>query len=250
MVPSVQIFPVPADVISSRLDAPSRLVNTSTEANFTPLGEWAGSYTCEQGYTGGSMKITHMEGKDFEGTFKFYPTPKNSEVPAGEYHINGQYDKATHRILINPGKWISRPPNYYNTVMVGSFDPVRDSFSAFFQGISGCTSFEAKRAGEPYIDSSVVKHKRKPAHKKRRRAHKPMSMGTLTLPPIMDGTAPPLPAPVKAAVAPVTRHPVVLTPLPPGITSSLPAPVTPGKHPAVPLDIKDPGGITLSAPGK
>jgi hypothetical protein len=112
-------------------------------ADFSPVGDWVGSYTCHQGTTGGTLRITNMRGNQFEGTFRFYPTPKNAYVPAGRYNVYGDYDGDTYRILINPGKWLERPNDYYNTIMIGSFDPVAHTFSGYFQGINGCTSFEA-----------------------------------------------------------------------------------------------------------
>jgi hypothetical protein len=222
LVPSVQIFPVPQDVVSQRLEMPSHMLTRAADEAFTPLGEWVGSYTCQQGYTGGSMQITHLEGKDFEGSFKFYPTPKNPNVPAGAYHIYGQYDKTSHRILINPGKWIDRPANFYNTVITGAFDPARDTFSAYFQGISGCTSFEAKRAGEPYVDTaSRKKTKKKHVVKKKKPVHKPFPTGTLEMPTLTPPPAAPVTAPAAAPLTPVS--------------TSMPAPDTSS-------------GITLSAP--
>ncbi len=208
LVPSVQIFPVPGDVVSQHLEMPGKMITRAAAENFTPLGEWVGSYTCQQGYTGGSMQITHLDGKNFEGTFRFYPTPKNVNVPKGMYHIYGQYDAASHRILINPGKWIDRPPAYYNTVIVGSFEPTRDSFSAYFQGISGCTSFEAKRAGEPYVDVAAKKplpKKKKRIVKKKKAAMKPHPTSMLGMPSLIaPATAAPVSAPAPAPVSAVT----------------------------------------------
>jgi hypothetical protein len=252
LVPSVQTFPVPQDVVSSRLDAPGRMVTKATGDNFTPLGEWVGSYTCDQGFTGGAIQITHLKGKDFEGVFKFYPTVKNRNVQAGSYYIYGQYDNASHRILINPGKWINHPANYYNTVIVGSFDPLKGSFSAYFQGISGCTSLEAKRVGAPIVDTGAKKaHKKKHVVKKKQAVKKPAPSATTAEPVV------PVPAPVvPAALTPAPATPVAVpsvTPLP--ATSSAPAPV-PSMVPVTPvpgptsLNDKYQDGITLSAPMK
>ncbi len=112
--------------------------------NFSPVGDWVGTYTCTQGTTGGTLHIASLKGDQFEGTLRFYPTPKNPYVPTGKYNVYGEYDRDTNRILINPGKWITRPPNYFNTIIIGSFDPVAKTFSGYFQGINGCTSFEAR----------------------------------------------------------------------------------------------------------
>lgn len=73
----------------------------------------------------------------------------------GKYEVFGEYDRDGQRILINPGKWIEHPRNYYNTIMIGSFDPSNRSFSAYFQGITGCTSFEAHQGGQTLLASEV-----------------------------------------------------------------------------------------------
>ena len=145
---SIQSFP--QDVVTSRLDSmPAANGRRKTAGKaFSPVGAWVGEYTCAQGHTGATLQITQVQSDHFDGTFHFYKTAKSPYVPEGVYKVYGQYDAASQRILINPGPWIERPTDFYTTVMVGSFDPSRQTFSAFFQGVSGCTSFEAHyRAG-------------------------------------------------------------------------------------------------------
>jgi hypothetical protein len=146
---AVQVFPAPVEELTP---VPSFAFPMAEKAGikpiggpFTPEGEWTGSYTCAQGYTGGMLRIEPLHGKDFEGVFKFFPTDKNPSVPEGAYTVYGQYDKDSRRILINPGTWIKRPKDFYNTVIVGIFDPIKQTFSAYFEGVTGCTSFEARR---------------------------------------------------------------------------------------------------------
>jgi hypothetical protein len=130
---------------------------------FTPQGKWTGSYTCSQGTTGATLTIKSLKGEKFDGEFSFYPTSRNPLVPKGRYRVFGEYDKETQRILINPGQWIDRPKGFYNTIMIGSFDSVAKTFSGFFQGITGCTSFEASfQEGT----APAVKEKAKPSKKK------------------------------------------------------------------------------------
>lgn len=157
-------LPREAPVISMRnaatdLRKPIPLTTTRTgkpaHESFSPLGQWSGSYTCAQGATGATLSIDSLKGDQFKGTFHFYPTSKNPDVPDGKYEVSGEYDRDGQRILINPGKWIERPKNYYNTIMIGSFDPSNRSFSAYFQGITGCTSFEAHQGGQTLLASEV-----------------------------------------------------------------------------------------------
>lgn len=220
LAPPVQVFPVAVDAM------PSRLADPKAAANFTPVGEWVGGYTCAQGYTGGTLQIGSLHGKNFEGVFKFYPTVKNPSVPAGSYTVYGQYDAESKRILINPGKWIYRPKNFYNTVIVGGFDPARSTFSAYFQGISGCTSFEATRLDE-YVHNgaAATKQKKHAVKKKKKPVKKPRAaMETITIPPIESQTAP---APANAPV-PETPAPPVAAP------SSTPVPSSPPNAPVPP----------------
>ncbi|MGE3623473.1 MAG: hypothetical protein AB7H77_06355 [Bdellovibrionales bacterium] len=155
------------DVLASELKAvPAEKPVKDKAGNFSPVGKWVGSYSCGQGYTGGTMEITGLSGNKFNGSFRFYPTKKNRKAASGSYQIFGQYDAKSKRILINPGKWIKRPKGYDNTIIVGDFDPANHSFSGFFQGISGCTSFEARRSG---VSHEVAESKagEKPAKKKK-----------------------------------------------------------------------------------
>jgi hypothetical protein len=262
LVPSVQVFQVPNDVVSSHLENLSKASLRPSNGPFSPVGEWIGGYTCAQGFTGGTLKITHLNGKDFEGEFKFYSTPKNQAVPSGAYTVYGQYDSESSRILINPGKWLQRPSNYYNTVIVGAFDPAHDTFSAYFQGISGCTSFEAKRAGEPYVDNrskkkKIIKKKvvKKTAPKPKMITSPSLNVPVTTVPaPSSAAPVPPLqaaPAPNSVPLAPST--PVGSSPNPPSTVPVTPPPAStlvPISPPALPSEDKTPAGITLTAPVK
>ncbi|MDE2030076.1 MAG: hypothetical protein KGI97_05870, partial [Alphaproteobacteria bacterium] len=174
LVPSVQVFPFPSDIISQPLAILGERESTPKPAadGFTPVGKWEGRYTCLQGYTGGTLTIDRLHGENFDGTFSFYPTSRNRSVPPGSYHVSGQYDPVSKRILINPGKWIKRPPNFYNTVMVGSFYPSTDSLSAVFEGVTGCTSFEARRFGAHPVAAHHERRRVRHAAKKQSRHYR------------------------------------------------------------------------------
>ncbi len=147
--------------------------------NFSPLGDWTGDYTCSQGTTGATLHIASLKGDQFEGEFQFYPTAKNPYVSRGKYKVFGEYDRDSQRILVNPSAWIERPKDFYNTIMIGSFDPVNKTFSGFFQGITGCTSFEARgeRGAEATLPpkakaSSATKAKKATSSVKKKKAKK------------------------------------------------------------------------------
>lgn len=254
--PSVQVFQPPQDILQSKLEAPRGKVRNHSVANFSPVGDWVGGYTCEQGYTGGTLQIAHLNGENFDGFFRFYPTPKNPYALSGRYAVFGQYDRASQRILINPGKWLQRPKNYYNTIMVGSFDPITRTFSAYFQGINGCTSFEAQAASEDYVGRDTAE-KKKPKKKKAKKAAKKK----ITSAPVTDTgsvlsapVAPALPAgsatmPVPNAAPAALVAPASVAPAPPApAASSVATPPTsaPTSAPAAPEAA--PASIVLPAP--
>lgn len=228
--PSVQVYP--QDVLQSPLDAPKSKIHGGSFGNFSPVGDWVGGYTCEQGFTGGTLQIAHLKGENFDGYFRFYPTPKNPYVPTGRYAVYGQYDRASQRILINPGKWLERPKDYYNTIMVGNFDPIARTFSAYFQGINGCTSFEAKAASEDYVDTSMKTKKVKKKHKKK------VEKKAVTNASLSNSVTP----------APTTPAAAIATPLPvPGVPSGdIPASMAPATTPSAPISGAIPAPVSPS----
>ncbi len=148
---SVGVFSAPMESAPSKsAKTTMKLVKSSNTDNFSPAGTWEGNYICNGAYTGATFKLKNLRGRDFDGVFDFYPTPKNPHAPEGSYEVKGQYDRETKKILINPVRWIKRPAGYLNTVMVGTFDAATNSFSAYFEGVTGCTSFEAKREGAAF----------------------------------------------------------------------------------------------------
>jgi len=228
--PSVQVFPQSSDVLESVMTAPVYDKGQQAAATkFSPVGDWVGGYVCAQGYTGATLQITHLQGENFDGYFRFYPTPKNPYVPSGRYTVYGQYDRDSHRILINPGKWLTRPKDYYNTIMVGSFDPLSRTFSAYFQGITGCTSFEAKHAVEDYEGYGKPSHKVKKKPKKKKVVKKPV---VEQKPVDQTATAPTASASAPAATPAATTPATTTTAAPPPPPDAAPAPAAPLAAPA------------------
>jgi hypothetical protein len=241
--PAVQVFPQTNDVLAAELQTPVQgQSRRAMSENFTPVGDWVGSYTCKQGYTGGTLRIAKLNGENFTGYFHFYPTTKNPYVPDGRYEVYGQYDRASQRILINPGKWLERPKNYYDTIMVGSFDPMTHTFSAYFQGINGCTSFEAK-GGDEDIEAlnkksahKTIKKTHKTKKKITRHALKPaaISSSDRNTPTLLPLTASPATATSPLSIVPdqpPANVPVMVTPAAPAATPVAP----PAAAPAAPV---------------
>jgi len=184
-------------------NAPSaRLTRTGKPVSetFKPEGAWVGSYTCGQGTTGATLRINKLKGDQFDGVFSFYPSAKNPYVPKGSYHVFGEYDRDSLRILINPGKWIERPKAYENTIMIGSFDPVAGTFSGYFQGIMGCTSFEARydRDAQPKAKEPIVKKAKAKKAAKKKAIVKPVTQDLAPDQPVLSSVVTPEPAATPA----------------------------------------------------
>lgn len=250
--PSVQTFLQQPAAETSKYSAGFTSPTTNHE-RFSPIGTWVGSYICDQGYTGGTLTISQLRGDNFEGTFRFYPTPKNPTVPPGSYAVSGQYDAGSQRILINPGRWLQRPANYYNTIIIGSFDPATKTLSAYFQGVNGCTSFEAKQTQAALHEKPMLHHrhavkakvKKTKAAVEKTESAKPAEMPSLTAPAASAPVAPVAPAtpamatpaaPVKPAEPVSDSKPVdAATPsVLPAATTAEPAAPSPAPVPAAP----------------
>ncbi|MDD3183099.1 MAG: hypothetical protein PHD48_09900 [Alphaproteobacteria bacterium] len=217
--------PIPAASTTSRL----------MHSNFSPVGRWTGTYTCSQGTTGATLQVDRMKGDQFEGSFSFYPTAKNPYVPKGKYMVFGEYDADSQRILINPGTWVHRPKDFYSTIMIGSFDPVAKSFSGYFQGITGCTSFEASgdhlAARESRREPSSAKAKAKAKSKKTVKKAKSAIKKSVT-PKAAKKTV------VKSKDAQATDEPLSSV----GSTKEVPTPTSRESS------IEPPSGITIGEP--
>jgi hypothetical protein len=249
------------DVVQSKLEAPAQAAIKNKYTGFTPVGTWVGSYICGQGYTGGTLVISKMHGENFEGTFHFYPTAKNPGVPDGKYIVFGQYDRESQRILINPGKWIKRPKDYYDTIMVGNFDVMNHTLSAYFQGVNGCTSFEARTdkydGSQKAAKKSKTTKKAKPKKAAKTTAEKPAAT-SLDVPkadtakPDLSGIAIPAKEDLLKSDAVPTPAPAFAPQIPAGSTA-VPAvaltPPAPANKEAAPLAVPPaPVPTTSSAP--
>ena len=174
------------------------------------------------------MHIDKFKGEDFQGVLRFYPTSKNPVIAKGSYKIYGQYDKESKRILINPGKWLEHPNGYYKTIIVGSFDPEARSFSGFFQGIMGCTSFEAKadvKSAEIPARKIASKHRKTKKKKTPAAAPQPQVIKNLTPDEVI--------APAAAGIPPVTGDINLGNPKPGTPPSAAPTPAPVGVPPAL-----------------
>jgi hypothetical protein len=107
-------------------------------------GEWRGSYICAQGETALKLTVTPVKTGAIEARFDFGPLPKNLEVPKGVYAMQGTFDPASRRMVLNGVKWIDAPLMYVMVDLDGRMIAAGDLITGKVPG-PGCTVFELRR---------------------------------------------------------------------------------------------------------
>ena len=110
----------------------------------TPLVEYQGYYKCLQGLTLLNLSIYSISDDTVRAMFSFGPSNLNPYVPRGAYWVQGVIDAARGIMELQPGSWITQPPNF---VMVGLDGSSRDhgkTYSGHIVGGQACTSFTLK----------------------------------------------------------------------------------------------------------
>ena len=242
------------------------------------IGEWPGTYSClGQGPAGGTLTISRVardkSGYAVSGIFGFYPiSDKNPGMVHGSYRVAGRYDPLTRRALLEPQRWLQRPPGFTYAPLIAEFDIANISnarVSALFQGTTGCTSFEgnlransAERAASKAADepapapaaaASTVRKKKavkKPAAKAHAANAKTTTMTTTNATPASPAAAPAatpaadVPGSTAATSPAVTAAPAVAT-----VTTTSEAPAAPAAADAVtPPSMAAPAPTAAAAP--
>ena len=128
-------------------------------SDFNPRGKWNGSYVCNKKWVDGTLILGNLKnGTKIDGTFEFRATKKSPNVASGKYAVKGTYDRNTQKITLAPAKWLKKANGVRLTEIVGEFNAEESHFSGVFQGVSGCSSFEASRPKEA---KKAIKHKKK-----------------------------------------------------------------------------------------
>jgi len=94
------------------------------QASNSVTGEWKGSYTCNQGETGLTLKISAVSNdlNNLEATFTFYPLAKNLNAKSGSYKMTGKFNKETNVIELKGTEWIEKPSNYHMVNLIAAVD--------------------------------------------------------------------------------------------------------------------------------
>ena len=129
--------------------SPTAPMKPSTQAaNSSPQkainGVYVGTYTCAKGPTDMKLTLSAPEYGLLTATLTFY-LPPGSRNKAYTYSLNGQFDPASGKFILNPLKWETpAPPNYLMSGLKGIFDPQGTKVSGIVD-YTGCGRFEAMK---------------------------------------------------------------------------------------------------------
>jgi hypothetical protein len=112
------------------------------------VGDWQGTYTCQQGLTGVSLQIAPEQNGAVAVTEDTYPVPANPTVPRGSDYARGTLSGTT--VDMKELAWRVKPASDW---VLGSFygtlpAPGADGFKGTVTG-PGCTTFSVHRAPGP-----------------------------------------------------------------------------------------------------
>lgn len=112
-------------------------------AQSVQVDTWEGEYTCAQGVTALTLRVTRHGETSLEATFMFRASEKNPGVPSGAYTLIGEI-RADHSFELAPSQWIDRPMGYIMVGMAGDVDGAGTSMRGRITE-SSCGEFELHR---------------------------------------------------------------------------------------------------------
>lgn len=83
-------------------------VRTSQSPPKALTGVWRGRYYCGQGETALNLTVSSGPGNRVEATFAFR-AGEGERGPRGDFRMSGQFDQTTHRLQLQPTRWINQP---------------------------------------------------------------------------------------------------------------------------------------------
>ncbi len=117
----------------------------AVELDSSPQAEiWEGEYTCPQGITALTLRITRREGTTMEAVFSFRASEKNPGVPSGAFTLVGNM-RADRSFELTPSQWIDRPDRYVMVGMAGELDAEGTTMRGRITE-AVCGGFELRRA--------------------------------------------------------------------------------------------------------
>ena len=106
---------------------------------FSPGQVWTGSYTCPQGLTQLTLRIT---GVDLLGVVAVFDFLHEASASNGDYDMHGSFNPATNRVEFFPDSWNNRPTGYRDVGMLGTVTETEEGIT--FDGDitePGCGTF-------------------------------------------------------------------------------------------------------------
>lgn len=115
-------------------------------------GDYSGQYTCSQGLTGMTVRLSPARAGAVDATIVFFAHPDNPRVPSGCYTAHGRIEADGHLVL-SPDAWLVQPSDSWSmTVLDG-----RVSADGAFAGRviaphvpSACSTFSLRRGATPF----------------------------------------------------------------------------------------------------
>lgn len=103
-------------------------------------GDWGGTYFCNQGLTGMTLRILEAAPR-VRALYAFYPINENPNLPFGCYEMNGEFDPETGEIRLEGGRWLRRPEGWITVNLSGVADLSAQTLAGDVEGLS-CTFFD------------------------------------------------------------------------------------------------------------
>lgn len=116
------------------------------------VGDYSGQYTCSQGLTGMTVRLSPPRAGTVDATIVFFAHPDNPGVPSGCYTAHGRIQADGHLVL-SPDAWLYRPSDSWSMTVL---DGVVSANGAFAGRVvaphypSACSTFALRRGATPF----------------------------------------------------------------------------------------------------
>lgn len=106
---------------------------------FAASQAWLGDYTCAQGRTAVTLRITRVSGNTVSAIFDF----RVPSGPTGKFAMSGTYEPSSRHLRLEPGAWIVRPDGYMTVPVDATVSADGKSYRGTID-TQGCSDFFVK----------------------------------------------------------------------------------------------------------
>lgn len=124
-------------------------------ANAGVVGEWRGTYTCEQGQTGMMLSFSPAGADALQGIFWFFPADGEAKEPSGSFEFSATLEKDGRSFLATAGNWIRQPPGFVTVDFSGRLSSDGNSVSGQILN-SRCSVFQVTRGLPPTREGVAI----------------------------------------------------------------------------------------------